>query len=251
MYPYIQFWGLKISSYGMMMCVACVIVGAICLRRAKLRHVLAEDVLIVAAFAIGFGLFCGGLLFVFITYPVEYIWQCIINGQYHIFLGGIVFYGGLIGGVLGALLGCKVARCSVDAMIRVVVPYIPLGHGIGRIGCVLAGCCYGIPYEGPLAIHISANPRAGYFPVQLVEAVINIGICAALHRYERKAKPISLLALYLVFYAVVRFGLEFVRGDEIRGIAAGLSSSQWISVMLIGISMILFLLEYFQIKKHR
>lgn len=251
MYPFIHFLDFKISSYGLMMGIACLLVGAICLHRAKSREVLAEDVLIVAAFAIGFGLLCGGLLFVFVTYPVEYIWQCILSGDYEIFLGGIVFYGGLIGGLLGALLGCRVAGCSAGAMIRIAVPYIPLGHGIGRIGCILAGCCYGIPYDGPFAIHMPGNSHTGYFPVQLLEAVINAGICVVLHRYEKKSKPSSLLALYLLLYAVVRFGLEFLRGDEIRGIAAGLSSSQWISVMLMGISMILFLIEQSRRKKHR
>lgn len=256
MYPYIQFLGLKISSYGLMMCFACVLVGAICLRRAKARDVIAEDVLIVGACALGAGLFFGGLLFTVITYPLNAIWEYVIHGQFNILFGGIVFYGGLIGGIVGALLGCRIAGCARENIIRVVVPCIPLGHAIGRVGCVLAGCCYGVPYNGPFALHVSSNTsdamsHTGYFPVQVVEAVINGGICLFLYKHERKNGARNLLSLYLLIYAVVRFGLEYLRGDDIRGIASGLSTSQWISVILMVISIVLIMLENDSYKKHR
>lgn len=248
MYPYIHVFNYEISSYGLMMCFACVLVGSICLHRAKIRNVLAEDILIVGACALGVGLLFGGLLFVIITYPLEVIWEHIVSGQFDIFFGGIIYYGGLIGGIAGALLGCKIAGCSRRSIIGVIVPYIPLGHGIGRMGCVLAGCCYGIPYSGPFALYMSSNEavassQTGHFPVQLVEAVINVGLCLFLHNHEKKNGAKDLLALYLLMYSVVRFGLEFLRGDEIRGIASGLSTSQWISVILMGISCVLILLE--------
>lgn len=256
MYPYIYFLGLRFSSYGLLMSVACVIVGGICLYRARRYDVLPEDVFIVAAIAIGCGLFCGGLLFTFVTYPLEYIWECVLSGHFEVFIGGIVFYGGLVGGIIGALLGCKIAGCSKERVIRIVVPYIPLGHAIGRIGCVLAGCCYGTPYDGPFAIYTvqdasNVAAKVGHFPVQIVESLINVGICILLYCYEKRGKANKLLVLYLFTYALIRFGLEFLRGDEIRGITAGLSSSQWISVLLIATSIALFCFWNWREKKHR
>ena len=256
MYPYIYLFNYRISSYGLLMCVACVLVGTICLCRVKSRGVVPEDVLIVGACALGIGLFLGGLFFVIITYPLPVIWENIIRGRFEMFFGGIVFYGGLVGGIVGALLGCKVAGCSYKSIIQVVVPYIPLGHGIGRIGCVLAGCCNGMPYNGPFALYISSNETGvesytGHFPVQIVETLINLGLCFFLHKYERNKGGKYLLELYLLIYSIARFGLEFLRGDDIRGITGGLSTSQWISIFLIGVSVVRIIFEKYLKKEHR
>lgn len=59
--------------------------------------------------------------------------------------GGFVFYGGLLGGLAGAWLFCKQRRLSFDTLGRDLVPALPLFHAFGRVGCFLAGCCYGIP----------------------------------------------------------------------------------------------------------
>lgn len=107
------------------------------------------------------------------------------------------------------------------------------------IGCLLAGCCYGIVYDGFGAIHyanaVSGLPYAqGYFPVQLLEAVLNLGVCVILlGKAKRQQKDFDLLFIYLEYYAVVRFFLEFLRGDTTRGIYAGLAISQWISLAIL------------------
>ena len=129
-------------------------------------------------------------------------------------------------------------------LVNAIVPCIPLGHAIGRVGCLFAGCCYGLPYNGIGAIHL--NPVGithPVFPVQLLEAVLNLILSGCLLLYSRK-KPsgYSLLFLYLICYAVIRFLLEFLRGDQIRGLFIGLSTSQWISLlMLLSGSLLLFL----------
>lgn len=240
MYPYLNVFGKTIGSYGLFMALGFLTVGALAVIRARKRGILAEDVLIVAAVAVGMALIWGKLTYILVTYPFSVIIEQLAAGNFQIFSsGGIVFYGGLIGGLLGAILGIKIARCSLFGIEAAVVPYIPLGHALGRVGCLLAGCCHGVTYDGFLAVHYTHSiagllPEQGYFPIQLVEAACNIGICVCLLFCERrKQRPFDLLFTYLGLYAIVRFFLEFFRGDGVRGIYFSLSVSQWISLGLL------------------
>lgn len=249
MYPYIHVFGRTIGTYGLMMAIAFLLVGMLSLRKAKHMQLPAEEVLIVGASAIGAGLLCGKILYIFVTYSASFLWERICAGDLSFISdGGIVFYGGLIGGVLGAIFGVRIARCQLVAIEHAVVPYIPLGHTLGRVGCFLAGCCYGRHYEGVLAVYYpnsvtGVSPEQGFFPVQLLEAAGNIVISLSLLCFERKLKrPLELLSAYLAMYAILRFVLEFFRGDEIRGIFSGLSVSQWISIALLLFSSIRLLL---------
>lgn len=247
MYPFIYIFGRTIGTYGLCMTVGVFLAAFLAIRLGKKRGVLMEDILIVGATAMGCALVCGSLLYVFVTYPMPEIWAMIKAGDFKFLTSGIVFYGGLIGGVLGALLGSKLAGCKLSYLEGAVVPFIPLGHGIGRIGCIMAGCCHGMEYTGPLAIYYpnsvtGLSPDQGYFPVQGLEALLNVGVCLFLIWYERrKRRPMDLLFAYLGLYAVERFVLEYFRGDSIRGIYFGLSTSQWISVGLLAVSAVHFL----------
>lgn len=240
MYPYINLLGKTIGSYGLMLAFACITVGFLSVRKAIRYNIAVEDVLIVGACGIGLGLFGGKLLYIFATYSISQIWDFLIAGDLHIFGGGgIVFYGGLLGGVVGALVGIRIAKCSFVVIEKTVVPYIPLGHAIGRIGCLLAGCCYGMPYDGMLAVYYpnaasGVSPEQGYFPIQILEALWNILVMVYLLWIEkRNTKPRGVLFEYLCAYAVGRFVLEFFRGDEIRGAFLCFSLSQWISVAIL------------------
>lgn len=240
MYPYFQICGRTIGSYGLMMAVAVLLVAILALRKARKQTVMAEDILIVGATGIAMGLVCGKLLYILVTYPIAQIWSQLLAGDFHILSGGgIVFYGGLIGGILGAFLGIRIAGCSFADVEHTVVPYIPLGHAVGRIGCFLAGCCYGCRYDGFLAVYYpnsvaGVSPAQGFFPIQLTEAVWNVAVCIILLRLEKKLRrPLDLLSAYLAMYAVGRFVLEWFRGDADRGIFLGFSLSQWISMGLL------------------
>lgn len=247
MYPHINIGIFTIGSYGLCMAVAFLLVSISAIRKGRKIGVRPEDVLIIAAFAIGMALFFGNLLYIFVSYPISAILEYIKNGDFSFFEGGIVFYGGLFGGVLGAVLGLRLTDCKFSQLEEIAVPYIPLGHAIGRIGCTLAGCCFGVPYDGIFAIHyphslIGLPAEQGYFPVQPLEALLNTGVFLFLLFYSRKKRePFVLLCMYLTIYSVIRFVLEFFRGDKFRGIYFNLSVSQWISIAFatIGISYLL------------
>lgn len=152
--------------------------------------------------------------------------------------GGIVFYGGLIGFLIVAhlLLGVDRMRDRITADEHIAVldafaVVIPSFHCIGRIGCFFAGCCYGVPsrfgivYTNLIQGEIITQQR---FPVQLAEAGGELMLAVIMTVvYCRRSAEGRLLWVYLICYALLRFGLEFLRGDHSPG---GLS--QVVSVLL-------------------
>lgn len=242
MYPYIYIFGREIGSYGLCMLLGFTLAAVLALHKGKPKGLIVEDLLVVSAFALGFALIGGSLLYVLVTYSPEEMVGFICSGDLSFLGSGIVFYGGLIGGMAGAFWGIRVAKCDFGLIERSVVPFIPLGHAIGRVGCVLAGCCHGFRYDGPFAIYypssvLGLSPDQGYFPVQPLESLINIGICLFLLWYDKKAKYVTdTLYMYLGCYAISRFFLEMLRGDAVRGIWNTLSTSQIISFLLLCIS---------------
>lgn len=139
-------------------------------------------------------------------------------------------------------------KASFYEYAAVIVPAIPLAHAIGRIGCFLAGCCYGRIVDTPISVCYH-NPIGGapvgvpVFPIQLVESACNILVFVILLIYTRKRlKAGSVLFLYAILYGIERFCLEYFRADEIRGIFLGLSTSQWISIAMIIFGIVGFVL---------
>jgi phosphatidylglycerol:prolipoprotein diacylglycerol transferase len=141
--------------------------------------------------------------------------------------GGFVFYGGLIFAVIFLgfykLLKLPISRQTFWALL----PALTFGHAIGRIGCLLAGCCFGKETDLWWGINLHGAHR---HPAQALES-FGLFIIAF---YIWKAKPsLRSLSVYLVGYGLLRFGVEMLRGDEIRGLWGPLTPSQWISLALI------------------
>ena len=141
--------------------------------------------------------------------------------------GGFVFYGGLIFAIIFLgfykLLKLPLSRQTFWALL----PALTFGHAIGRIGCLLAGCCFGSETDLWWGINLHGAHR---HPTQALES-LGLFIIAF---YILKAKPtLRSLSVYLVGYGLLRFGVEMLRGDEIRGLWGPLTPSQWISISLI------------------
>lgn len=148
--------------------------------------------------------------------------------------GGSVYYGGLLGALAVAFVYLRRNKLPMGPYSDTVCIAIPLFHFFGRMGCFLSGCCYGIQweqgfvYQYSLAVSANGVPR---FPVQLVEAVLNLLLFFVMYGCLKKGcLKNRLLALYLTVYPVYRFVLEFFRGDAYRGFLGPLSTSQIISV---------------------
>lgn len=153
-----------------------------------------------------------------------------------VIFGGSVFYGGLLGGLLTAYCYIRKTKLPFSDYSDLCTLAIPLFHIFGRIGCFLSGCCYGIEWSHGIVYRYSVIESANHvprLPVQLIEATGNLLIfILLLVLYQKNRGKGKLLYTYLLIYPVMRFTLEFFRGDEIRGFFAGLSTSQWISIIL-------------------
>ena len=164
-------------------------------------------------------------------------------------LGG-VFYGGLILAVAVAFWYIYRHRMPFWTTCDVFAPGIALGHVTGRLGCLAAGCCYGKPTEMPWAV-VFTNPLAAanvgtplgipLHPTQVYEAGTSLIILAALLATERRGRRFAgrTFWAYMFLYAVSRYIIEIYRGDP-RGTVFGIfSTSQFISVVLAPLSLIM------------
>lgn len=233
MYSYINFGIFSVPTYGLMMTVGIFLCSFLILFKAKRAGLGTDEMIIVISLAMGIAILFAGALYIFVSYSIKEIIEYIISGDFDFLKNvGLVFYGGLIGGIIGAIIALKWQKLDVKKVEQCVVPVLPLGHAIGRIGCLFAGCCHGVEYSGTLAVKsLLISAEMTYFPIQAVEAILNFGIFIFLLRYSKKERrAYNILCVYLLSYSVVRFILEFYRGDIIRGGFLIFSTSQWISM---------------------
>ena len=157
---------------------------------------------------------------------------------------GFVVYGGIIGGILAAWLYCKVAKLKFIKYFDLVMPSVALAQGFGRIGCFFAGCCYGKATDSWFGITFTHSDYAPngvkLIPTQLISSAGDFMICLMLLAYaKRKPKKGRVASLYLMFYGIGRFGVEFLRSDY-RGSVGFLSTSQFISIGIVAAGIILY-----------
>jgi phosphatidylglycerol:prolipoprotein diacylglycerol transferase len=173
---------------------------------------------------------------------------------------GQVFLGGLLAALVAIVFVCRHYRVAIALASDVLAPALALGHAFGRVGCFLAGCCYGAPTQSALGVSfprfldkqgniIGSLPYLDHldrglvttqdacslsiYPVQLFESIGNLLICLGLVLLWRRRRFDGQIALcYVLAYGALRFGLEFLRGDSVRGIFYGLSTSQWLTLLL-------------------
>lgn len=235
MYPYIKIFGLFIPSYGVCACLAIFLCSAFLFAAARKIGIDFNDLLILISVSLGCAMAGGMLLYICLSYDLKTLVNEIEEGSF-VFLKspGMVFYGGLLAGISGGLTTSKMLKLKLEEVEACVVPYIPLGHAVGRIGCLMAGCCYGLPYDGAFAVSTSFDASGlMHFPIQAVEALFDFAILILLLFYvKKKRRKYNTLLLYLIMYSTLRFSLEFFRGDLIRGKFLFFSTSQWISLAI-------------------
>jgi phosphatidylglycerol---prolipoprotein diacylglyceryl transferase len=130
---------------------------------------------------------------------------------------GFVFFGGFIAASLTTVVYCRVKKLSLLKVADALGPSVALGHAFGRLGCFFEGCCFGKACTVPWAVQFPAPHMMTGIPVhptQLYEAAGNLAIFAALSAYYRHKKfDGQIWWLYILSYAVLRFVVEFFRGD--------------------------------------
>ena len=250
----------RIGSFGVPAMGACVLVGAILavflswlLRKKSALDWNGEVVdAIISAVLLGF---VGMKVLYWIVTP-DVFKDAFSNGFFKglldLLMSGMVFYGGLIGGILGIALTARKKKKNFFEFTDLMAPCFCVAHAFGRIGCLLVGCCYGLgigetsqfglcTYGGACAVkYLDGTMR---LPVPLMETIFLLVLCAVLVLIFRKEKHLgTTTGWYLVLYAVWRFVIEMFRGDAERGKFGPLYTSQWISIAILLAGVLILLL---------
>ncbi len=165
--------------------------------------------------------------------------------------GGLVFYGGFIGAAIFLIYYTRRYRVSFFKFADIIIPYLALAHAFGRLGCVAAGCCFGKPTDVPWGIQFPMGSMAHHaqqneglisigdaalaiHPTQLYEAgfeLLMFWFLLALRPYKRVHGQLFLT--WLAIYPIARSIIETFRGDKERGVYGLLSTSQYISIVIL------------------
>ena len=241
---FLDIFFLKIPSYGLMIVLGVAAANVLALLMKKRLGLDGDSILLLECCAALGGMIGAKLLYLLVSFHTI-DWSRILEPDYlsQVMAGGFVFYGGLIGGLIALWLGGRILKIPVRPYVQGLLFLLPLVHGFGRIGCFLAGCCYGVPYDGPGAVVFPAGSLAPsgipLFPVQLAEAAGLFLLSCLLGVLTWKGRRALVLPLYLLLYGILRFALEFFRYDAARGMLWGLATSQWISLLLIAAGIVL------------
>jgi len=256
MFPIINIFGKEIGTYAIMALIGGLLAGYYSCQLIKNKKLDVNDFIVFLLICV-IGIFIGGHILFGITNFDKFIFLVThlnrVKSVGHLFnclaeiFGGSVFYGGLIGGIVTGLIYLKIKKINLkEEYSDALAPAAPLFHTFGRIGCFLGGCCYGIESKFGIlydnTYYFKDLEVVRRFPVQLVEAGCNFILFIVLnYLYKKNRFKGNLLLIYLMSYSVIRFILEFFRGDEYRGFLFNLSTSQLISIGLFIISIILFI----------
>ena len=236
-------------SYGLMIVVALAVVNVFALVVSSHRGLIFYDFLIIECYA-GLGAILGSKLLFLLTVIGDIDWDLFFSDSnyFNTFMrGGFVFWGGLICAVPFVLIGSKKHRIKLKDYLNVLAFVVPLGHGFGRIGCFLAGCCYGVENHSFFSV---VYPSGGFapagvslLPIQLIEAFVLFLTSALVYvLYLRPGKERGFV-FYIVSYSISRFILESFRGDVYRGFFKGFSTSQWICILVLLSTLFVLLFE--------
>jgi phosphatidylglycerol---prolipoprotein diacylglyceryl transferase len=237
----ISFGNFFLPTYGVLVAIAFLVALYVATRLGKQAGLNTEHVS-------NLGIYCAlmGLLGAKI-FMILFDWRHYLNDPGDIFSlstlqAAGVFHGGLIAAVVFAYLYTRHFKMPWLTTADVFAPGIAIGHAIGRIGCLMAGCCYGQVCDRPWAITYT-NPEASKMsntplfqplhPTQLYESAAELLVFAFLWmRIKKPHRSGDIIGLYLVISSVFRFVIEFYRFHE-QDLWFGLSLTQWISIALL------------------
>ncbi|MGD8858693.1 MAG: prolipoprotein diacylglyceryl transferase [Myxococcales bacterium] len=232
---------VPIGSYGAMLTLA-VLLGAALTLRAAGRAGLDPGAVISALGSAVAGGFVGAWLLQLLVQ-----WARLGSLQAALARPGLVFFGAALGGAAALTWSCRWLRLPALTLLDLAVPAVAVAHAVGRVGCLLGGCCFGAPGGGPLGVRYT-HPLAPAtalgadllrHPVQLYEAAGLLALSAYFASRPPAEPGSGRRALrYVLAYSVLRLSVEPLRGDAVRGSLAGglVSTSQLIALVLLLLS---------------
>jgi phosphatidylglycerol:prolipoprotein diacylglycerol transferase len=231
----IRIGNFALPSYGVMMALAFLAALWLLRRRAPAFGMTPETASDIGIWLLLSGLVGAKLLLIVVEWP-EYVrsWSAFAS----LARAGGVFYGGLLGAI--AATGLLLARRKISfwTFADAAAPSVALGQALGRVGCLLAGCCWGKECALPWAITFTdpkAHENVGVplgvplHPTQAYEILGTLVLCVLLVKLETRRYSGETFARYLFGYALLRGTIEFFRGDP-RGSVGVFSTSQLIAL---------------------
>ena len=235
-----------VYGYGLMIALGIVAGYFVMEYRARKQKLAYEHIFYIVVWCL-----LGGFLVSKILYWITE-WRTIVRDPMFMLqtiFDGFVVYGGILGGILAGWCYCKKKHLEFLRYFDLAVPSLALAQSFGRIGCFLAGCCYGKETTGPISIVFKESDFAPnhvhLVPTQLYSGALDFLLFLFLLKVSKHKKSDGQTAgFYLLFYSVGRFILEFFRGDAERGMVGIFSTSQFISLFTGAAGMIILLLTF-------
>lgn len=246
-----EIFNFKVYSYGFMIAIGVILAATFFIRKAK-RYGYDEDKLLnLIIVTVISGILGGKLLFIITEF------RDIINNPSILlnFGNGFVIYGAIIFGALGLYLYCKKNKFDSVQLLDFVVPFVALAQGFGRIGCFLAGCCYGRETCLPIGVVFPQGSLAPsgipLIPTQIFSSIFDFMLAGFLIWYSRKERAKGrILAMYIIIYSIGRFLIEFFRNDP-RGSILMFSTSQFIAIFTLILGIVIYNLDKLKRRENR
>lgn len=235
-------FGLYVSFYGLMIAIGMAVGVIVAIYLCKVKKIDKEMPLNLALLALPLAIIGARLYF------------CLFNGVasfldvFKIWEGGMAIYGGVIGGFLGIVISCLIHKYNLLDACDLAAPCLIIGQAIGRIGCIFAGCCYGVSATEtwqmvfPISVNIGGT---WHMATNLYESVLDLLLFVLLFVIShKKAKTGVVTGLYLAGYGVIRGVLEIFRdeAEALKILNTGLRVSQLLSYALIAVGIVLIIL---------
>jgi len=234
---------LTIYTYGALMVLAFALSISCAVYHANHRTagiiLKGNDIVDLVSWGMLGGVAGGRLLFAVLNWPLFLADPFELVAIWH---GGLVWYGGFIGGLFTSWIFLKGRGLSFLATGDQLAPFIAMGHAVGRVGCFMNGCCHGRPSTGWWGVESDLS-NVRFVPIQLIEALALLLLCHYLLRSQthEAGKPVGcVFARYLLGYGLARFIIEFFRGDQVP-FALGLTLPQLTSLALVAAGAFLLL----------
>ena len=217
MYPELLHIGsFVLSTYGVLLALAFAVSLWLAVRASarmpRQRAPLSGELLVDwAGWAMIGGLVGGRALYVMLNWPVYASAPLEIVAIWH---GGLVWYGGFAGGMAASVWYFHRHRVAVLPGVDQLIPFVALGHAIGRLGCFANGCCYGMASAAWYGVQFPHLPEP-VVPTQLLESLGLAGLYLILRRLQSsaRARPGTVFGAYLIGYGLLRWVLEYWRAN--------------------------------------
>jgi phosphatidylglycerol:prolipoprotein diacylglycerol transferase len=209
-----------------MLAIAITVAGWLTARDAKARLGIEPDTVYDFVFwVVLLGILGARIFYVLLN------WEYFLSEPLEIVMvqkGGLAWQGSLLAGLWGGIVYLKRKKLPLWKFLDIAAPYLALGHAIGRIGCLLNGCCYGKPAAWGIYFPLF---EARLIPTQIFMSLGQVTIFLVLRAFQPKARHDGqVFVWYLLLSAVERFVIEFFRADH--QLYYGLSVFQYICIVI-------------------